>query len=280
MASSPRVAAVSSRVESSTPYPTGMLSDSISSRRAAHSPASGWTTPDSSGHHRRAGDGPPARDPAAFGRGGAVRADRDPGVEALDELNAGFGEQRPEQAGDEVRTPLGEVGIDEDQQVTLGDEQRLPQGLALAGIAAELGRDVAGPVHGRAGLGGRGRGPVGRIRIDDHHLIDQRCPLHQGRAERTDHARDGALLVARGNHHADARAGPPLALQQHLGLRVPPMPGPPPVPRLRAAVHPVYPLASPAPVERTAGNHTRHGSAKPTSPRYASARPATPAHGA
>ena len=52
MASSPRVAAVSSRVESSTPYPTGMLSDSISSRRAAHSPASGWTTPDSSGHHR------------------------------------------------------------------------------------------------------------------------------------------------------------------------------------------------------------------------------------
>ena len=34
------------------PYPTGMLSDSISSRRAAHSPASGWTTPESSGHHR------------------------------------------------------------------------------------------------------------------------------------------------------------------------------------------------------------------------------------
>ena len=52
MPSSPNLAAVSSRVDSSTPYPTGMGSDSISSRRAAHSPASGWTTPVSSGHHR------------------------------------------------------------------------------------------------------------------------------------------------------------------------------------------------------------------------------------
>ena len=212
-------------------------------------------------------------DPAAFGRGGAVRPGRDPGVEPLDQLNAGIGEKRPEQAGHEVRTPLGEVGVDEDKQVTLGDEQRLPQGLALAGIAAVLRRDVAGPVHGRAGLGGRGRRPVGRIRVDDHHLIDQWYPLHQGRAERTDHARDGALLVARGNHHADPRVSPPLALQQHLGRPVPPMPGPPPVPRLRAAVHSCYLLASPAPVERTAGNHTRHGSAKPTSSRYVSARP-------
>ena len=183
------------------------------------------------------GTGHQLGDPAAFGRGGAVRPRRDPGVEPLDQLHAGIGEKRPEQAGHEVRTPLGEVGVDEDQQVTLGDEQRLPQGLALAGIAAELRRDIAGPVHGRAGLGGRGRGPVGRIRIDDHHLIDQWYPLHQGRAERTDHARDGALLVARGNHHADPRAGPPLARQQHLGRPVPPMPGPPPVPRLRAAVH-------------------------------------------
>ena len=224
------------------------------------------------------GTGHQLGDPAAFGRGGAVRPRRDPGVEPLDELHAGIGEQRPEQAGDEMRTPLGEVGIDEDQQVTLGHEERLPQRFALAGIAAELRRDVAGPVHGRVGLRGRGRGPVGRIRIDDHHLIDQRYPLHQGLAERADHARDGALLVARGNHHADARARPPLALQQHLGRPVPPMPGPPAVPRLRAAVHPVTPWPLPrlssAPLATTPGTvvPSRHFNVTP------GPVPPTPAH--
>ena len=59
---------------------------------------------------------------------------------------------------------------------------------------------------------GRRRGPVGRIRVDHHHLIDQRYPLHQGRAQGADHARDGALLVVRRDHHADARTSAPLTL--------------------------------------------------------------------
>ena len=49
-----------------------------------------------------------------------------------------------------MRSPLRQVRIHEDEQVALGDEQRFPQGLALAGIAGELGRDVTGPVYGRA----------------------------------------------------------------------------------------------------------------------------------
>jgi hypothetical protein len=45
---------------------------------------------------------------------------------------------------------LREVGVNEDQQVAGGDEERLPQGLALAGKGAEFGRDVTGAMHGPA----------------------------------------------------------------------------------------------------------------------------------
>ena len=86
----------------------GCGSDSIRLRRAAHSPASGWTTPASSGHHRlssgRATSSvtrPPSVEVGAVGLGA------NPVVEALDQADLLVGQQRPEQPGDEVRAPLG-----------------------------------------------------------------------------------------------------------------------------------------------------------------------------
>ena len=86
-------------------------------------------------------------DAAAFGRGRAVRLGPHPGVEALDQPHIRRCQQRPDQPGDEVRTPAGQVGVDEDEQVAVGDVQRLPQRLALAGEAAGRRQHVRRAVH-------------------------------------------------------------------------------------------------------------------------------------
>ena len=155
-------------------------------------------------------------DPAALGRGGAVGLGADPGVEPLDQADMLVGQQRPDQSGDEVRAPLGQVGVDEDQQVALGHQQRLPQRLALAGVGAQLRGHVAGSVDRRPGLGRHpGRG-VGRVGVHHDQLVDQRRLADQGPRQGADHARHRALLVAGRDHHADLGAQPLLEVDQLL----------------------------------------------------------------
>src|SRR5919197_1465834 len=85
--------------------------------------------------------------PYPVGRDRTVPLLRDPGVEPLDKAYVRVGEERPDQPGDEMRAPVREIGVDKDEKLTLGDEQRLPERFALAGMAAVLRRDVPGPVH-------------------------------------------------------------------------------------------------------------------------------------
>ncbi len=153
-------------------------------------------------------------DPAALGRGGAVGLGANPGVEALDQADLLVGEQRPEQPGDEVRPPAGQVGVDEDQQVARGHQQRLPQRLALAGIAAEFRSHLAGRVDGRAGLGRHPGRRVGRVGVHHDQLVDQGRLADQGPRQGADHARDRALLVPGRDHHADPGALALLQLDQ------------------------------------------------------------------
>jgi hypothetical protein len=59
-------------------------------------------------------------------------------VETLDEHDVLVEQQGAGQSGHEVRTPVGQVSVHEDQQVTLGHQQGLPQRLTLAGEGVQL----------------------------------------------------------------------------------------------------------------------------------------------
>ncbi len=184
--------------------------------------------------------------PATLGRGGTVVFGLDARVEALDQEHIRVVQQRADQARDEMRAPAGEVGVHEHQQVAFGDQERLPQRLALARVGAEMGRDVAGPVHRGAGPGGHGGGRIGRIGVHHHDLVDQRRVEDQGLADRGHHPGDGLLLVAGGDDHADPQALPPFGGQQLVCRPVPPVRGPLPEPRAGAVLHGQHP----SPVQR------------------------------
>ena len=113
-------------------------------------------------------------DPAALERGLAAGVlPRGPLVEPLHQRDAVVGQQRSEQARDEVGVPVDQVGVHEHDQVAAGDEQRLPHRLALARVAAELGPDLVRAVHDGPGVGGHREGVVGRVGVDDHDLVEQ-----------------------------------------------------------------------------------------------------------
>ena len=130
---------------------TRSASTACSKRRAAHGPLAGERL-----HHgcqrgpvqveQRAGD--QLGDPTALRsavRGTAVVAAR--GRRTPSPARPGSVSSGPSRPGDEVRAPLGEVGVDEHEEVAARHEQRLPQRLALAAMLAEVGADVARRVH-------------------------------------------------------------------------------------------------------------------------------------
>jgi hypothetical protein len=143
--------------------------------------------------------------PSAVGADRAVAAVEKPLVEPLDQRYPLVVKQRPEQSGDKVRSPVGQVGIDKDQQVALGDQQRLPQCLALAGERAQLRRDLARPVHRGPGLGGDLRGGVRRVRVHDDDLIHQ-AGTGGERCDGGDYPGDRAFFVPGRDHHAHPQA--------------------------------------------------------------------------
>jgi hypothetical protein len=88
-------------------------------------------------------------------------------------------QQRAEQAGDEVRAGVLEVGVDEHQHVARGDEERAPQRLALARPRRQVRQHVGAGDHGCPRIGGARRGGVGGERVHHHQLVHQRCLVHQ-----------------------------------------------------------------------------------------------------
>ena len=155
-----------------------------------------------------------------------------PLVEALDQLHLRPGQQRTEQAGDEVCVPVGQVGVHEHEDVAAGDEERLPHRLALAGVGAEVRADLRRPVHDGTG---RGRGvvrPVRRVAVDDHDLVDQRDGVDQPVTDPSDDVADGPGFVAR--RYDEAHPGVALGADQVVERPVVPVSG-----ADAAHVHPV-----------------------------------------
>jgi hypothetical protein len=124
-----------------------------------------------------------------------------PLVVALDVADAGIGEQRPQQAYDEARPEVGDVGIDPHHDVALGHVQRAPQRLALARPAGHVGQHLGGADHPRpGGFGHLGR-VVGGVVVHDQHLVHQAEPVHQVAAHLGHDRAHGVAFVVRGDAH-------------------------------------------------------------------------------
>ena len=122
-----------------------------------------------------------------------------------------------------MRAPLGQVGVEEDQDIAPGDQQRLPQRLALAAVGPERRRDVAGPVHDRAGARSHFGGRVSGVGVDDDELVHQVRVRYQRPEQGADHACYRPLLVPGRYHDADLATAALLGLQQFLDRPVPPV---------------------------------------------------------
>ncbi len=85
--------------------------------------------------------------PAAAGRHQSLGGGQRPVVEPLDVADRRVGQERAQQPHHELRIEGDQVRVDEDHQVAVGDVQRLPQRLTLAGDAAVLGQHVVDPHH-------------------------------------------------------------------------------------------------------------------------------------
>ena len=100
-------------------------------------------------------------------------------VVALDVLEPRLVQQRPERPVDHPRVPVPDVGVGPDDDVAARLEEGLPERLALAPERAVARQDVG--VLDDAGALGLGdlAGPVGRLRVDDQDLVDERDAAHQ-----------------------------------------------------------------------------------------------------
>ena len=100
-------------------------------------------------------------------------------VVALDVLQPRLVEQRPERPVDHPRVPVPDVRVGPHDDVAGGLVDRLPERLALAHERAVARQDV-GVLDdaGALGLGDLAR-PVGRRRVDDEDLVEERdAPDH------------------------------------------------------------------------------------------------------
>ena len=134
---------------------------------------------------------------------------------ALDELELGHAEQRAEDAEEVRRVRVRGVRVEIDEHVAARRGQPAPHGVSLAERGSETGRQRML----RDDFGARGRGAarraVGRVGVDDEHLVDQAGlgERHHGRVQHGADRRGAAL--GRQDHGDDAR---PLALQQRGGV--------------------------------------------------------------
>ena len=150
--------------------------------------------------------------PAALRLQGVALADR-PLVEALHVLELRLDEQRAEQAVDEARLDVADVGVDPGDDVPVEHVEALPERLALAAEGAELGQDLGVAVDRHAQLLGDLDGAVGAVRVDDHDLVDERHLVHQRAPHALDDRPDRPLLVQRRQPDADREVLP--LLERH-----------------------------------------------------------------
>src|SRR5207237_9078411 len=74
-----------------------------------------------------------------------------PAVEALDVMDPGVTQQRPQEAVDELRVDVADVGVDPADQVALEREEAFPQRFTLPLKGAIAGKDLAVLYYGDAG---------------------------------------------------------------------------------------------------------------------------------
>jgi hypothetical protein len=116
--------------------------------------------------------GDPATAGGALVAAGVAHVQRPP-IEALDQMNAVLGEQRPEQPRHEHRVRVDQIGVDENHDVAAGGRQRAPQHLAFAGPRRDLGQGLFARHDARAGGDRPDLGVVGGSRVEHDQLVDQ-----------------------------------------------------------------------------------------------------------
>ena len=160
------------------------------------------------------GPGHQLGDPAAAG---GVTVQR-PRVEALDQRDMVGGQQRAEEPGHEGRGRVGDVRVQEGDDVTRRGRQRRRHRLALAAVPTGSGH------HGRPGVAGLLGGVVERAVIEHDDLVDQPVapvPGQEGLHHRPHDRPHRRALVAGRDAHRDCPPGPGLGLEHRAGGEVP-----------------------------------------------------------
>ena len=127
-----------------------------------------------------------------------------PLVEPLAELDVVLQQQRSEQPCDEARPEVAHVGVAPHDDVAVGDEQRLPHGVALARARTQLGGDVGCRHHSRSSRGSTCRRAVSGPVVDDDDLVNQGLLAHEVATDGRDDGADRRRLVPSRQAHRDA----------------------------------------------------------------------------
>ena len=111
-----------------------------------------------------------------------------------------IGQQRPDQPLEVSRVRVRRVAVEKADDVAAGDVERAPHRVALAERRPVLGQYLVLLDHPGAGRPPDLRGSVGRVGVDDQHVVDQ-----PGLAQRTHGAREDAgqrvrALLGRDHH--------------------------------------------------------------------------------
>jgi hypothetical protein len=94
-------------------------------------------------------------------------------VVRLDELDVGRLEQRADEAGDEMGLEVGDVRVEEADDLACEHAERAPHRIALAKYRTEIWKERGLFVNGRAGAPGDVPRGVARVAVDYDDLIDQ-----------------------------------------------------------------------------------------------------------
>src|SRR5450830_302870 len=81
---------------------------------------------------------------------------------------------------------IGQVGVDEDENVSFCDEQCFPHRLALAGIGSKVRAYLLVDIDWDAVCGRYGACVVGTVAVHEDDLVEQRSFVHQGTFEGVD----------------------------------------------------------------------------------------------
>src|SRR5205814_9585239 len=98
-------------------------------------------------------------------------------VEGFNELEVRPHEKRTHDAVDELGMGAGDVGVDPRDDVAGQHVQALPERLALAAVAAGLGKDLIVYEDRHALFCGDLAGAILRAGVDDRELVDERNRL-------------------------------------------------------------------------------------------------------